>query len=75
MRVTASARSRNGISRLKEGVTQLDNVTTVGHAHAAGAHTHAHAHEESFVWKYIFSQDHKIIGIQYTISALLFLLF
>src|SRR5207244_2902584 len=34
-----------------------------------------HHHDESFVWKYIFSQDHKVIGIQYTITALLFLLF
>ena len=53
----------------------MDNVTTAGHAHAAGAHAHAHDHEQSFVWKYIFSQDHKVIGIQYTITALLFLLF
>ena len=53
----------------------MDNVTTAGHAHAVGGHAHAHDHEESFVWKYIFSQDHKVIGIQYTITALLFLLF
>ncbi|MEC7926923.1 MAG: cbb3-type cytochrome c oxidase subunit I, partial [Candidatus Neomarinimicrobiota bacterium] len=32
-------------------------------------------HKESFIWKYIFSQDHKIIGIQYGITSLLFLLF
>lgn len=31
--------------------------------------------EESFVSKYIFSQDHKVIGIQYGITALLFLFF
>ena len=30
-------------------------------------------HEESFWRKYIFSTDHKIIGIQYGITALLFL--
>ena len=36
--------------------------------------THDH-HEQSFVTKWIFSQDHKVIGIQYTITALLFLLF
>ncbi len=34
-----------------------------------------HQHHESFVKKYIFSQDHKIIGIQYGITSLLFLLF
>jgi len=32
-------------------------------------------HEESFWRKYIFSTDHKIIGIQYGITALLFLFF
>jgi cytochrome c oxidase subunit 1 len=38
-------------------------------SHAAGAH-----HEEmSFVRKYIFSTDHKIIGIQFLFSSLIFL--
>ena len=32
-------------------------------------------HEESYWRKYIFSTDHKIIGIQYGITALLFLFF
>jgi cytochrome c oxidase subunit 1 len=32
-------------------------------------------HEEPFWRKYIFSQDHKVIGIQYGLTALLFLLF
>ena len=35
------------------------------------AHSH---HEESFFRKYIWSTDHKIIGIQYGLTALLFLL-
>jgi len=39
-------------------------------SHEAGGH-----HEEPFWRKYIFSQDHKVIGIQYTITSLLFLLF
>ena len=30
--------------------------------------------EESFLEKYIFSQDHKVIGIQYGITSLIFLL-
>ncbi len=34
---------------------------------------HAH-HQESFVRKYIFSTDHKVIGIQYGLTSLLFLL-
>src|SRR5262245_22202711 len=34
----------------------------------------AHAHPElSFVRKYIFSEDHKIIGIQFLFSTLIFL--
>src|SRR5579884_4092163 len=41
-------------------------------------HTGAHEehHEElGFLRKYIFSTDHKVIGIQYGLTALLFLLF
>ena len=37
---------------------------TEGHAH------HAHHHEESFISKYIFSQDHKMIGKQFLVSAI-----
>src|ERR1700686_3081800 len=42
------------------------------------AHDHGHgeAHHELAFWqKYIFSQDHKVIGIQYALTGLLFLLF
>jgi cytochrome c oxidase subunit 1 len=56
----------------------LDKVATTGtpaHGHAPG-HAHDDAHHELGFWqKYIFSQDHKVIGIQYTITALFFLLF
>jgi cytochrome c oxidase subunit 1 len=34
----------------------------------------AHAHEMSFLRRYIFSTDHKIIGIQFLIMSLVFLL-
>jgi cytochrome c oxidase subunit 1 len=38
-------------------------------------HVHeAHAHELSFLRKYIFSEDHKIIGIQFMFSGLIFLM-
>jgi len=45
--------------------------------HAPGhAHGDAHAHHEPGFWqKYIFSTDHKMIGIQYGITSLLFLFF
>jgi cytochrome c oxidase subunit I len=37
-------------------------------------HAHATAHEEPGFWqKYIFSTDHKVIGIQYGVTGLLFL--
>ena len=42
---------------------------------AADGHDHGHHHEESFIRKYVFSTDHKVIGIQYGITALVFLLF
>ncbi|MFZ4594305.1 MAG: cytochrome C oxidase subunit I, partial [Verrucomicrobiaceae bacterium] len=50
-------------------------ATSHDHAHA-GDHAHDHAHhEQSWIYKYIFSTDHKVIGIQYGICGLLFLLF
>ena len=49
---------------------------------SAAAHTHDHSHdhahdhhEPGFIGKYVFSTDHKVIGIQYAITGLLFLLF
>ena len=35
----------------------------------------SHHHEETFFQKYIWSVDHKVIGIQYGVTSLLFLLF
>ncbi|HXI26917.1 MAG TPA: cbb3-type cytochrome c oxidase subunit I, partial [Vicinamibacterales bacterium] len=51
--------------------------------HPGGEHAHVHAHghgehheEELGFWrKYVFSFDHKVIGIQYAVTGLLFLLF
>src|SRR3954462_4378944 len=46
-------------------------------AHAiphAGVHE-AHHEDIGFLRKYIFSTDHKVIGIQYGVTALMFLLF
>ncbi len=36
---------------------------------------HGHHEELSFWRKYVFSVDHKVIGIQYTVTALVFLFF
>jgi cytochrome c oxidase subunit 1 len=44
---------------------------TLAHPHAPEAH-----HEEAGFWsKYVFSTDHKIIGLQYGLTALCFLFF
>ena len=48
--------------------------TTLTHAHEEH-HEHDHGHELAFWQKYIFSVDHKMIGIQYAVTGLLFLLF
>ncbi|MBN8418105.1 MAG: cbb3-type cytochrome c oxidase subunit I [Verrucomicrobia bacterium] len=51
-------------------------ATTHDHAHDHSHDDHAHGHhEQSFIWKYVFSTDHKTIGMQYGITGLLFLLF
>ncbi|MEO0445944.1 MAG: cbb3-type cytochrome c oxidase subunit I, partial [Verrucomicrobiota bacterium] len=41
--------------------------------HGADSHGHDDHHDPPFWQKYIFSTDHKVIGIQYGITALLFL--
>ena len=39
-------------------------------AHEANGHNDSHAHhEESFVSKYLFTQDHKMIGKQFLLTA------
>ena len=58
----------------------MDKVATSGtaaHDHAHGhAHAHEHEHHELGFWRaYVFSQDHKVIGIQYAVTGLLFLMF
>jgi cytochrome c oxidase subunit 1 len=42
-------------------------------SHTPGAHVHEHV-ELSFLRKYIFSEDHKIIGIQFLFSGIIFLM-
>ena len=43
-----------------------------GHDHA-DSHAHGH-HELSFIQKYVFSTDHKVIGIQFLVTTLLMLM-
>jgi len=57
----------------------LDKVATFEPAAHAHEHDHAHEHHEhhhlGFWRSYVFSLDHKVIGIQYTVTSLLYLLF
>jgi len=48
---------------------------SIADSHSEGAAHDDHHHELKFWEKYIFSQDHKVIGIQYALTALCFLLF
>ena len=48
-------------------------TTHAGHHHEV--HSDSHHHELGFWQKYIFSTDHKVIGIQYGVMSLLFMLF
>ena len=50
----------------------MAHVATAGHAVHDAAH---HEEELTFIRKYVFSQDHKVIGVQYLITSLLFLFF
>ncbi len=42
-------------------------MSAVAHAHEED---HGHHHKETFMTKYIFSQDHKMIAKQYLITGL-----
>jgi cytochrome c oxidase subunit I len=40
-------------------------------AHAAEDHATDHVHApQAFIWKYVFSKDHKVIAIQYYVTAM-----
>jgi cytochrome c oxidase subunit 1 len=48
---------------------------TILHEHAAGVHeaahgVHEHLHHETFITKYVFSQDHKMIAKQFLITGI-----
>src|SRR5881396_3333121 len=44
-------------------------------SHAAAHEAHHDHEDQGFIRKYVFSTDHKVIGIQYGVTALFFLLF
>ena len=51
----------------------MDHVTTAEHTDHA-EHGQAH-HDDGFLRTYVFSVDHKVIGFQYAVTGLLFLMF
>ncbi len=54
----------------------MDTFTSVDTHHEPHAHAGEHEHHELGWWrKYIFSTDHKVIGIQYGLCGLTFLFF
>ena len=54
----------------------MSAATATHDHHGEHAHDHSHDHHELGFWrKYIFSTDHKVIGVQYGLSGLIFLLF
>ncbi len=54
----------------------MAHSTTATEAHTDEHQDHHHDdHNPGFVQKYIFSTDHKMIGIQYGLTALCFMLF
>jgi cytochrome c oxidase subunit 1 len=50
-------------------------MQATSHTQPHAGHTEAHHEEPGFWSKYIFSTDHKMIGIQYGLTALTFLMF
>src|SRR6266496_1536632 len=54
----------------------MDASTSLETHHHPGAHGAEHEHHELGWWrKYVFSTDHKVIGIQYGFTGLIFLFF
>jgi cytochrome c oxidase subunit 1 len=45
-------------------------MSAEGHDHAMD-HEHEHHHKQTFITKYIFSTDHKMIAKQYLITGIL----
>ena len=58
-------------------VTTTEQAAPEAAAHGHDDHAHDdHGHHELGFWQtYVFSVDHKVIGIQYAVTGLLFLLF
>lgn len=49
-------------------MSALANITAAEENHEHDSHIH---HKQSFITKYVFSQDHKMIGRQYMITGII----
>ena len=49
----------------------MEAVASHNHDHAHDHDDHAHHHKDTFITKYIFSIDHKMIAKQYLISGII----
>ena len=54
-----------------ETITHGHAAQAAAHVHAHDEHGHDHHHEETFLTKYIFSTDHKMIGKQFLITGMI----
>ncbi len=63
------------MSPIEQQPEEAPDLSEEAHEDAHGADDEHHEHRQSWITKYVFSQDHKMIGIQYGITSLLFLLF
>ena len=52
-----------------ETLSHAHDATATSHSHEA--HGHDHHHEESFLTKYVFTTDHKMIGKQFLITGII----
>jgi cytochrome c oxidase subunit 1 len=51
-------------------MSEIHSTHTEVHSHTAHDHDHGHHHKESFISKYIFSMDHKMIAKQFLITGI-----
>jgi cytochrome c oxidase subunit 1 len=51
-------------------MSEIHSTQTEVHSHTAHDHDHGHHHKESFISKYIFSMDHKMIAKQFLITGI-----
>ncbi|MGD8328038.1 MAG: cbb3-type cytochrome c oxidase subunit I [Acidobacteriota bacterium] len=63
------------MSPIEQHPEEAPELSAEAHEHGPAHDDHHEHHEESFIRKYVFSLDHKVIGLQYLITSLLFLFF